>query len=80
MSLYDSLSKGDSSVCVLKIRLGNIGGEVRRGSAVKRWFRRCRVDRKLKSTDAIEVLDRADACSGFIHEADIARRLSYFAF
>ena len=25
-------------------------------------------------------LDRADACSGFIHEADIARRLSYFAF
>jgi hypothetical protein len=65
MSLYDSLSKGDSSVCVLKIRLGNIGGEVRRGSAVKRWFRRCRVDRKLKSTDAIEVLsDPVAHCRG----------------
>src|SRR6478735_7186526 len=30
----------NAELCVPKIRFGNIGGEVRRGSAVRRWLRR----------------------------------------
>ncbi len=42
---HDFVAEPDSkhdprAVCVPKIRFGNTGGEVHRGSAVKRWFRR----------------------------------------